>query len=88
MATQPPQATFTAPGWCHNIDLTGSPHAGTVTMRPDGTAQVPLSLGTVLGRDMVENVTSEDYLISLVDAVFCALSRLTMAHQDRPECAA
>ena len=83
-----PQATFTAPGLCHNLDVAGDPHAGPVTMRPDGVAQVPLDLGAVLGRDAILNIASEDYLKGLVDAVLCAQSLLVIAHQDRPGCAA
>ena len=80
----PSQATVSWPGFCHNIEITDSPHAGAVTIRPDGTAEVPLSLGAALGRDVVETVTEEDSLVSLVDAALCALSRLKMAHQDAP----
>lgn len=87
MTTQP-QARFTAPGLCHNLDVTGSPHAGPVTIRPDGTAQVPLSLGSVLGADVVENITDEDWLISLVDAALFAYTLLHMAHEDAPRSAA
>jgi len=83
-----PQAAFTAPGLCHNLDVTGSPHAGTVVFKPDGTAQVPLSLGDVLGSETVVGVTDEDYLTTLVDATLCALARLRMAHEDVPGCAA
>lgn len=84
-----PQATLTAPGLCHNLDLTGSPHAGMVTERADGALQVPLCFGTDLAaHDIVENVTDPEYLICLVDAALCALSRLKMALQDRPEMAA
>jgi hypothetical protein len=81
----PPQATFTAPGLCHNLDVTGSPHAEAVTIRPDGAPQVPLDLGEVLGRHAVLIIADEDFLISLADAVLCAYSRLHMAHCDRPQ---
>ena len=86
--TTTPQAALSAPGLCHHLDVTGDPHAGPVTYRADGHSQVPLDLGVMLGRDVVLEITSEDYLIYLVDAALDAFSRLHIEHEDRPAGAA
>lgn len=77
-----PQATLSASGFCHNLPVEGSPHAGEVILRADGVPMVPVFLGTVAGRPVVINVLGAEWIADAEGALLRATVELAMWQQD------